>query len=56
MTKHETLVILSSGERLLVAYEDEQGVHTDAGCHPWSNCVGWLCWHPESRRYMVIPR
>jgi len=36
------IVILAGGERYKVAYDDERGVHTDAGCHPWDECEAFL--------------
>ena len=48
-------VILTSGEALDVCYDDHLGVHTDAGCHPWSECEAFVVWHRATQRWMTIP-
>jgi len=49
------LVVLKSGEALVAAYDDDRGVHTDAGCHPWDECVAYRIWSPERDRWLTIP-
>lgn len=50
-----TLVVLVSGERLELRGEDGRGIHTDAGIHDWSECLGLRVWRESTQRYVSIP-
>lgn len=51
-----TLVVLASGERLELRGEDDRGVHTDAGTHPWEEVLAYHCWSEQYRRWSSVPR
>ena len=53
--KMRTKVVLNTGEVLDVAYDDHQGVHTDAGCHFWGDCEAFVVWSRTYKRWMTIP-
>ena len=50
-----TIVILKGGEYAEVRGEDENGVHTDAGVHAWSEVEGFRCWSKVHSRWVFIP-
>jgi hypothetical protein len=54
--KHETLVQLTSGERLACPVERNDGVMTDAGLIPWRQVEGFWAWSKTYGRYLFIPK
>ena len=50
-----TKVRLKTGEVLDVAYDDHQGVHTDAGCHYWDDCEAFIVWSKRLQRPVTVP-
>ena len=51
----KTQVMLKTDETLDVAYEDHEGVHTDAGCHYWGDCEAFIVWSKTLNRPVTIP-
>ena len=49
------LVVLKSGERLEFRGEDDRGIHTDAGIHDWSECLGLKCYCGITGGYVSVP-
>jgi len=49
------VVILSAGEVLEVRGADHQGVHTDAGIHPWDECEAYRIWREADGKWLTVP-
>ncbi len=55
MKTKPTLIVLETGDRLEHRGEDDRGLHSDAGIHPWSEVLGLLVWSRAHQIYMSIP-
>jgi hypothetical protein len=49
------LAVLDSGEWLECRGDDERGVHTDAGIHPWAEVLAFRCWSEAHGRWFSVP-
>jgi hypothetical protein len=54
--RHETLVELTSGERLAAPETRDDGVVTDAGLISWSDVRGFWAWSRQLGRYVFVPK
>jgi hypothetical protein len=52
----DTLVELTSGERLACPEKRDDGVVTDAGLIPWRQVEGFWVWHKRMGRYFFIAK
>jgi hypothetical protein len=52
----DTLVELTSGERLAAPAKRDDGVVTDAGLIPWDEVEGFWVWSKTSQRYLFIAK
>lgn len=51
----ETMVQLTSGERLEAPEAQDHGVMTDAGLIPWDQIDGFWCWCESAERRVFVP-